>query len=76
MAPLRVNALAPGLINTPIYASMPAEVRESMFAAYGAATPVKRVGRPEEVAQTVVYLMANTFTTGSTVFIDGGYTLR
>ena len=47
-----------------------------MFAAYGAATPVKRVGRTEEVAQTVVYLMANTFTTGSTVFVDGGYTLR
>ena len=76
LAPIRVNAVAPGLIDTPIYAGMPVEVREGMFAAYGAATPVKRVGRPEEVAQTVIYLMSNTFTTGSTIFIDGGYTLR
>jgi NAD(P)-dependent dehydrogenase (short-subunit alcohol dehydrogenase family) len=76
LAPLRVNAVAPGLIDTPLYASMPVEVREGMFAAYGAATPAKRVGRPEEVAQTVVYLMANAFTTGTTIFVDGGYTLR
>jgi len=76
LAPLRVNAVAPGLIDTPLYASMPVEVREGMFAAYGAAAPAKRVGRPEEVAQTVVYLMANAFTTGTTIFVDGGYTLR
>jgi NAD(P)-dependent dehydrogenase (short-subunit alcohol dehydrogenase family) len=76
LAHLRVNAVAPGLIDTPLYASMPVEVREGMFAAYGAATPAKRVGRPEEVAQTVVYLMANAFTTGTTIFVDGGYTLR
>ncbi len=76
LAPLRVNAVAPGLIDTPLYASMPVEVREGMFAAYGAATPARRVGRPEEVAQTVVYLMTNTFTTGSIIFVDGGYVLR
>ena len=76
LAPLRVNAVAPGIIDTPLYASMPVEVREGMFAAYGAAAPAKRVGRPEEVAQTVVYLMANAFTTGTTIFVDGGYTLR
>lgn len=76
LAPLRVNAIAPGLIDTALYAGMPVELREGMFAAYGMATPAKRVGRPEEVAQTVVYLMANTFTTGSTIFVDGGYTLR
>jgi NAD(P)-dependent dehydrogenase (short-subunit alcohol dehydrogenase family) len=76
LAPLRVNAVPPGLIDTPLYASMPAEVRKGMFAAYGAATPAKRVGRPEEVAQTVVYLMANTFTTGSIIFVDGGYILQ
>ena len=76
LAPLRVNAVAPGLIDTPLYASMPVEVREGMFAAYGAAAPAKRVGRPEDVAQTVVYLMANAFTTGTTIFVDGGYTLR
>jgi NAD(P)-dependent dehydrogenase (short-subunit alcohol dehydrogenase family) len=76
LAPLRVNTVAPGLIDTPLYANMQVEVREGMFAAYGAATPAKRVGRPEEVAQTVVYLMTNTFTTGSIIFVDGGYILR
>jgi NAD(P)-dependent dehydrogenase (short-subunit alcohol dehydrogenase family) len=76
LAPIRVNAVSPGLIDTPIYAGMPPEVKDAMFSAYGAATPVKRVGRPEEVARTVLYLMTNSFTTGSTIFVDGGYTLR
>lgn len=44
--------------------------------AKAAAAPVRRVGRPEEVAQTVLHLMANTFTTGSTLYVDGGYLLR
>ncbi len=76
LAPIRVNAVSPGLIDTPIYGAMPRSQKEAMFKAFAAAAPVRRVGRPEEVAQTVLYLMANPFTTGSTLYPDGGYLLR
>jgi NAD(P)-dependent dehydrogenase (short-subunit alcohol dehydrogenase family) len=76
LAPIRVNAVSPGLVDTPIYSGMPAARKEAMFKAFAAVAPVKRVGRPEEVAQTVLYLMTNSFTTGSTLYVDGGYLLR
>jgi len=76
LAPIRVNAVSPGLVDTPIYAGMPEDQRQAVFNAFAAAAPVKRVGRPEELAHAVLYLMANTFTTGSTLYVDGGYTLR
>ncbi len=76
LAPIRVNAVAPGLVDTPIYTGMPAAQKEAMFKGFAAAAPLKRVGRPEEVAQTVLYLMTNTFTTGSTLYVDGGCLLR
>jgi NAD(P)-dependent dehydrogenase (short-subunit alcohol dehydrogenase family) len=76
LAPIRVNAVSPGLIDTPIYSGMPTAQKEAAFKGFAAAAPVQRVGRPEEVAQTVLYLMTNTFTTGSTLYVDGGYLLR
>jgi NAD(P)-dependent dehydrogenase (short-subunit alcohol dehydrogenase family) len=76
LAPIRVNVVSPGVVDTPRYAAVAAEPREAMFKAYAAAVPVKRVGRPDDVAQTVLYLMTNEFTTGSTIFVDGGFTLR
>ncbi len=41
-----------------------------------ASIPAKRVAKPEEIAETVLYLMANSYTTGSTLYVDGGVTLR
>src|SRR5208337_1058423 len=76
LAPIRVNAVSPGLVDTPIFAGMPPAQREAMFRAFSEAAPVKRVGRPEEVAEAVLYLMGNSFTTGSTLYVDGGYLLR
>jgi NAD(P)-dependent dehydrogenase (short-subunit alcohol dehydrogenase family) len=76
LAPIRVNIVSPGLLDTPIYAGLPEAQRTTMFAAFAAAVPVKRVGRPEDIAQTVFYLMSNSFTSGSTFYVDAGYTLR
>ena len=76
LAPIRVNTVSPGLVDTPIYAGLAETQRTAMFAAFADAVPVKRVGRPEDIAQTVLYLMNNSFTTGSTIYVDGGYTLR
>lgn len=76
LAPIRVNTISPGIVDTPIYAGMAPEKRETMFQAAAASIPIKRVARPEEIAQTVLYLMSNTYTTGSTLYVDGGATFR
>jgi NAD(P)-dependent dehydrogenase (short-subunit alcohol dehydrogenase family) len=70
LAPIRVNAVAPGLIDTPLWDSFGAQ-REAILAR-GSALPVGRIGRPEEVAAAVVFLMSNGFVTGTVLPIDGG----
>ena len=75
LAPLRVNAISPGIVMTPAYAGMPGDEREAMFGAMGAKLPVRRVGRPEDVARAVLYLMQNGYTTGTVIHIDGGHRL-
>jgi NAD(P)-dependent dehydrogenase (short-subunit alcohol dehydrogenase family) len=72
LAPIRVNVISPGMVDTPIYHAMPAEQRESMFEATAKALPVGRVGTPEDVGETIIYLMQNGYTTGSVVDVDGG----
>jgi NAD(P)-dependent dehydrogenase (short-subunit alcohol dehydrogenase family) len=76
LAPIRVNAMSPGLVDTPIFDDMPKAAKVEMFQHFADAAPVRRVGRPEEVARAVLHLMGNTFTTGTTLFVDGGYILR
>ncbi len=75
LAPLRVNVVSPGIVRTPVYAGMPGEEREALFEAVGSKLPVKRVGRAEDVAKTVLYLMQNGFTTGTVIQVDGGHRL-
>ena len=70
LAPIRVNAVAPGTIDTPLWDSFGAQ-REAILAR-GATLPVGRIGRPEEVAAAVVFLMSNGFVTGTILPIDGG----
>jgi len=68
LAPIRVNAIAPGMIDTPLFWEHRA--RSTQWAE--ASLPVKRMGLAEEVAQVVVLLMTNGFITGEVVHIDGG----
>src|SRR3984957_11526444 len=70
LAPIRVNAVAPGLIETPLWDAFGAH-REA-FVARAAKLPVGRIGRPEEVAAAVIFLMTNGFVTGTVLPIDGG----
>jgi len=75
LAPLRVNAVSPGVVRTPWWDGMPAEQREGLFAGIAAATPVGRVGEPEEVAQVIRLLVTNGFLTGTVIPCTGGATL-
>jgi NAD(P)-dependent dehydrogenase (short-subunit alcohol dehydrogenase family) len=72
LAPVRVNAISPGIIETPAYAAMEAEVRQEFFDRTAAALPAGRIGRPAEVAEAVLFLMRNGFVTGAVLDIDGG----
>lgn len=65
MAPIRVNAIAPGPIQTGIYP--PAAIEH-----IGSHVPVKRLGTPEETADAVISLMTNGYITGEVLHLDGG----
>lgn len=72
LAPVRVNAVSPGVIDTPIRAAMPEAARNEMLAKTAAALPVGRVGMAEDIAWQILSFMANGFATGSIVYVDGG----
>src|SRR6266702_8629136 len=72
LAPVRVNAVSPGVIDTPIRAAMPEAARKEMLAKTAAALPVGRVGMAEDIARQIASFMSNGFATGSIVYIDGG----
>nr|WP_269431989.1 SDR family oxidoreductase [Saccharothrix sp. ST-888] len=72
LAPIRVNAVAPGVVRSPLWASMPEADRERLYESTAAATPLGRVCEPSDVAQVYVSLMRQTFTTGTTATVDGG----
>lgn len=67
---IRVNAVSPGLIDTPMIRSLLAARGEELFAA----TPLKRLGQPDEVARTIAFLCSDwaSFITGETLHINGG----
>lgn len=72
LAPVRVNTVSPGLIDTPIRAAMPADKKQALLDHAAATLPARRVGQAEDIADAILMLMTNPFTTGSTLFVDGG----
>ncbi|SMH54104.1 SDR family oxidoreductase [Mesorhizobium australicum] len=72
MAPVRVNCVSPGRIETPWWDFMPADERQALFDRTASNLPLKRIGRPQEIAAQIVHLMQNGFMTGSVVLVDGG----
>lgn len=71
IAPRRINVIAPGLIDTPMFAMQGAE-REKFFGNATKNTLIPRAGKPEEVADAILFLIKNEYMTGSTVDVDGG----
>jgi NAD(P)-dependent dehydrogenase (short-subunit alcohol dehydrogenase family) len=72
LAPVRVNCVSPGIIDTPIRAAMPEDARKDMLAKTAASLPVGRVGLGDDIAQQILAFMRNGFATGSIVYLDGG----
>jgi NAD(P)-dependent dehydrogenase (short-subunit alcohol dehydrogenase family) len=72
LAPVRVNAVSPGIIDTPIRAAMPEAARLDMLAKTAASLPVGRVGTGDDIARQILAFMTIGFATGSIVYLDGG----
>jgi NAD(P)-dependent dehydrogenase (short-subunit alcohol dehydrogenase family) len=72
LAPIRVNAVSPGVIDTAWWNGMPDDQRRAYFGALAAVTPVRRVGRPEDVADAIVYLAGAGFVSGTVLECTGG----
>jgi NAD(P)-dependent dehydrogenase (short-subunit alcohol dehydrogenase family) len=75
LAPIRVNAVSPGVVRTNLWQSMTAAERERLYESVGNRLPVGRVGKPHDIAQAYLYLMQEGFSTGQTVVVDGGTVL-
>jgi NAD(P)-dependent dehydrogenase (short-subunit alcohol dehydrogenase family) len=75
LAPRRVNAVSPGVIETGWWDEVPPDARQEAFAAFAQRAPVRRNGRPEDVAQAIVAVAGNGFITGVVLPCDGGLRL-
>src|SRR5580698_56837 len=75
LAPIRVNAVSPGIVRTNLWQNMGAEEREALFESVGKSLPVGRVGEASDIAQAYLFLMQEGFSSGQTVVVDGGTVL-
>jgi NAD(P)-dependent dehydrogenase (short-subunit alcohol dehydrogenase family) len=75
LAPLRVNAVSPGLIDTDWWAGMPDAERGALLSATAEHTPAGRVGQPEDVATAIRFLAEHGFLTGIVLECSGGANL-
>ncbi len=69
---IRVNTVSPGLIASPLWDRMPEADRQAMYDQAAATLPARALGRPEDIANAILYLAATPYATGSTVLVDGG----
>jgi NAD(P)-dependent dehydrogenase (short-subunit alcohol dehydrogenase family) len=74
LAPIRVNAVCPGLILTEIWDAIPEAQRQERLARMTKRLPINRVGTPREAAEAYLYLMRGGYTTAQVLRVDGGQT--
>ena len=75
LAPIRVNAVSPGVVRTNLWQNMSPAEREQLYESVGKRLPVGRVGEAHDIAQAYLFLMKEGFSTGQTVVVDGGTVL-
>jgi NAD(P)-dependent dehydrogenase (short-subunit alcohol dehydrogenase family) len=75
LAPIRINAVSPGVVETPSWNGMPEQERNAFFENLGQQLPTRRIGQPNDLADAVLFLMQNGFTTGTVLHVDGEHRL-
>lgn len=76
LAPIRVNAVSPGLTDTQAHHGMSDEARNTMYQRAEAALPVKRIGQTADIALAYLLLLQNPYMTGVVIDVDGGALLN
>src|ERR1700753_4046119 len=72
LAPIRVNAISPGVIDTGAWDAFGEQGKRDYFAGISARNPARRIGTAGDIAAGVLFALTNTFLTGQTLHIDGG----
>ncbi len=75
LAPVRVNAVSPGVVDTPWWSFLPDDQRRAQFEAAAAGVPAGRIASPADVAAAVGYLVDASLVTGTILPVDGGLTV-
>ncbi len=75
LAPIRVNSVSPGWVDTPIWTRIAGDAKQERLARMAERLPVRRVGQPEDIAQAMLALAGNGYITGTTLHVDGGHPL-
>jgi NAD(P)-dependent dehydrogenase (short-subunit alcohol dehydrogenase family) len=73
---VRVNAVAPGVVDTPL--TKPIKANPDWYAAYSAKSALGRWAKPEEIAAPTIFLASDAaaYVTGTVLFVDGGWTAQ
>jgi NAD(P)-dependent dehydrogenase (short-subunit alcohol dehydrogenase family) len=75
LAPIRVNAVCPGVVRSPLWASMTPASREQLYRDTAASIPAGRVGEASDIAHAYLFCLTERFATGSILTVDGGTAL-
>jgi len=72
LAPVRVNAVAPGVVRSPLWSNMNDADRDAMFSSTAQGNPLGRIGEVDDVALAYLYCIQQTFSTGAVIKVNGG----
>ena len=72
LAPIRVNAVMPGVVKTPLWDNMKEADRQALYRKMDQALLVKHAGESDEIAEAYLYCMRQTYGTGHILTVDGG----
>ncbi|MDV4162458.1 SDR family oxidoreductase [Rhizobium leguminosarum] len=75
LAPIRINAVSPGWVDTPIWSFVVGDAKQATLDAMAQRLPAGRVGRPDDIADAIRFLIGNGFTTGTILHVEGGHRL-
>lgn len=72
LSPMRVNAVSPGWVDTPLFDAILGESKRQALERTASTLLTRNIGRPEDIAQAILFLMINRFVTGEVLHVDGG----
>ncbi|NEJ72413.1 SDR family oxidoreductase [Rhizobium phaseoli] len=75
LAPIRINAVSPGWVDTPIWSVVAGDAKQATLDAMAQRLPAGRVGQPEDIADAIRFLIGNGFSTGTILHVEGGHRL-